>query len=94
MADWHEFGPEPRCKAGPWVFAAYHEYDSEDSQSGYTAFLFRNKDRTRFGIREFRGQIPTGRQLCHLATRVATNREFRKSLLSKDPRIEELWGGR
>src|SRR5438105_1042284 len=54
-SSWHEIEPLPLSKAyrdHPWVFAVYEEWNRPDGKP-YRAFLFRNGDRTVFGIREW-----------------------------------------
>jgi hypothetical protein len=78
----------------PWTFAAYHESgrQREDGQR-YTAFLFRNDDRTAFGVREWLGNdvLVTNAVLEKMAHRVVTEVAFRNSLLSDDPDLPLLW---
>lgn len=73
-----------------WVFAAYSEYPSKrDDNRDYKAFLFRNTERTIFGLKEFWDwQIVDYRKM---ATRVIQDNEFRKSLISGDPDLPKIW---
>ena len=52
-----------------WVFAVYYEFPSKrDDNREYSAFLFRNDERTIFGLKEFwYWQIV---DYCKMATRV------------------------
>ena len=77
-----------------WFCAIYHElpHDRDDGQY-YEAFLFRNSERTVFGIKEYLGdaQIPHGRHYRQMATRINSDAAFRDSLVSDDPTLPELW---
>ncbi len=94
---WTEIEPPRLSKTyqgHPWIFAAYRESasDRNDGQS-YTAFLFRNKERTVFGIKEWLGNDVLVRNdwLEKTAYRVITDTNFRKSLVSNDPDLPTLW---
>lgn len=81
-------------KDHPWVFAAYRESNSErDDGLSYVAFLFRDDERTTFGIKEWLGQdvIVKNDVLEKIARRVVTDAEFRRSLVSDDPDLPDLW---
>ena len=73
-----------------WVFAVYYQFPSErDDRRDYKAFLFRNDERTIFGLKEYWDwQIVDFRKL---ATRVVQDKEFRKSLISDDPDLPKVW---
>jgi hypothetical protein len=78
----------------PWVFAVYRESSSErDDGLSYIAFLFRNEERTVFGLKEWLGKDARVRNdvLEKMAHRVVTDATFRKSLLSEDPDLPLLW---
>ncbi len=76
-----------------WRFGLLMEPPSErDDGQWYTAFLFRNKERTVFGLREWLGlPLPHHRDLRQMATRVVKDEAFRKALLTGDPDVEETW---
>jgi hypothetical protein len=73
-----------------WIFAAYMEYpEGREDENYYKAFLFRNEDRTVFGIKEFyEGSIIDFRKL---AARVVQDKSFRDSLVSDDPDLPKIW---
>ena len=56
---WRVVEPEPGCEAGSWVFAASTEFDSPESQSGSTAFLFRDNFRAYLWYPEDGGTSPS-----------------------------------
>lgn len=61
-------------------------------QRRYRAFLFRDEDRTLFGIKEYWDDgIPSYEKLRVLASKVVNNSLFRKSLLSDNPDLPLLW---
>ncbi|MBN1346396.1 MAG: hypothetical protein JXQ73_27155 [Phycisphaerae bacterium] len=77
----------------PWTFAVYTEMSSD--RPDYNAFLFRDSERSIYGIREYHGdEKPHHDKLRDLATKVVTDKEFRKQLISDDPGLPELWQGR
>ena len=72
----------------------YHEWASErDDGLHYSAFLFRNSDRTVFGIREFLGKEFGPGDGIHKkwAHKVVTDQRFRDSLISSDPDLPRMW---
>jgi hypothetical protein len=81
-------------KGHSWRFAAYREssFDRDDGLR-YTAFLFRNQDRTVFGVREWLGNdvLVWNDVLAKMAHRIVIDREFRNSLVSGDPDLPQLW---
>jgi hypothetical protein len=94
VCHWWEIKPLPLSrtyKDHPWVFAIYQESNRPDGQH-YLAFLFRNQQRTVFGIREWLGKLPPLRDvLPKMAYRVVTDPEYRKELVSADPDLPEMW---
>ena len=90
---WHEIKPLSlkRQKTHNWLFATYCEFPSErEDHSWYSAFLFRNQERTIFGIREWMDLIHYD-ILRKMATRVVLDVDFRNSLISDDPRLPNMW---
>jgi hypothetical protein len=78
----------------PWVFAVYRESSSQrDDGLSYVAFLFRNEERTVFGVKEWLGKDILVRNdvLEKMAHQVVTDRAFRNSLVSNDPDLPMLW---
>jgi hypothetical protein len=77
----------------PWTFATYTEAPSERSDGLWcTAFLFRDSERSVYGIREFCGDdVPHHDKLRDMATKVVLNKDFRKRLISDDPELPEMW---
>jgi len=74
----------------PWLFAEYLEFPSErEDRHYYAAFLFRNEDRTVFGVKEYWTLPPV--DLRYLAARVVLNADFRNSLISDDPTLPKMW---
>lgn len=94
---WTELKPTRLSKAykdHPWVFAVYHESSSERNDGlNYVAFLFRNQERTIFGVKEWLGNnvIVRNDVLENLAHRVVIEAEFRRSMVSKDPDLPLMW---
>jgi hypothetical protein len=75
-----------------WRFAVYREYPSErPDKRWYSAFLFRNEDRTQFGIQEWFDELPHHQTLRRLAMRVLKELEFRNSLLSDRGDLPAWW---
>jgi hypothetical protein len=78
----------------PWVFAVYREsgFQRDDGLS-YIAFLFRNQERTVFGVKEWLGNDVLVRNyvLEKMAHQVVTDRAFRNRLVSDDPDLPLLW---
>lgn len=73
-----------------WIFAEYYEYpEHRRDEKPYRAFLFRNKDRTIFGLKEFYEERKT--DFRQLATRVVTDKNFRESLFSDDEDLPKIW---
>jgi hypothetical protein len=94
---WSEIEPTRLSKAyqdHPWVFAVYRESRRErDDGLDYTAFLFRDEERTAFGVKEWLSKDVDVQNdvLENLAHRVVTDARFRRSLLSDDPDLPLLW---
>ncbi len=75
-----------------WVFASYFELPSDRGDGlCYRAFLFRNRDRTVFGIKEWIGAKLPRVDIERLATKVVLNRELRASLISDDLDLPKMW---
>ena len=91
MGIWKEIKPRVK-RQHSWHFAYYLETPSErDDAQWYEAFLFRDEERMRFGIREFLGRTLSGRDFQKMAARVLTDAMFRQALLSDDPFLAKLW---
>jgi hypothetical protein len=94
---WTEIEPTRLSKAygdHPWAFAVYSESCSQrDDGLTYTAFLFRNNERTVFGLKEWVGENVIVRHdvLEKMAHRVVIDGVFRRSLVSDDPELPLLW---
>ncbi len=75
----------------PWMFAIYCEspYERDDGHS-YAALLFRNSDRTVFGIKEYFDGYHFD-TLHKLARLVVGETTLRNSLISDDPDLPRLW---
>ena len=90
---WYEVKPKKLAKKDrdhPWLFAKYWEFPSEREDGNYyQAFLFRNIDRTVFGLKEYWDWPKV--DLRDMATRVVLDAEFRKSLISDDPMLPKVW---
>jgi hypothetical protein len=93
MGRWCEIKPTiSRRLKHPWIFAFYYETPIErDDNLWYEAFLFRNEERTVFGLKEQVGAHPTTQNRRAMARRVITDREFRDSLVSADPDLPRMW---
>lgn len=73
-----------------WIFAEYRETpDHRTDGKSYRAFLFRNKERTTFGVKEFWKESPM--DFRQMASRVVADKEFRESLLSDDEDLRKIW---
>jgi len=71
-------------------FLTPSEFPSQREDGNYyLAFLFRNEDRTVFGVKEY-WDLHTD-DLRDLATHVVLDAEFRKSLISDDPMLPKMW---
>ena len=79
------------CKS--WKFMLYQESPSErEDEKWYCAFLFRDSDRSVFGIKEFFGDNTLHmNKYRDLAAKVLNNTLFRESLVSNDPELPQLW---
>jgi hypothetical protein len=94
---WSEIKPTRLSKAyqdHPWVFAVYRESRRErDDGQDYTAFLFRDEDRTAFGVKEWLSKDVDVKNdvLENMAHRVVTDAKFRRSLLSDDTDLPLPW---
>jgi len=95
MGTWCEIKPlSPGRSKHEWVFALYYETPSErDDNLWYEAFLFRNEERTLFGLKEQVGDGPSMHfhNYRALATHVIKDKEFRTSLISGDPGLPLMW---
>ncbi len=95
MGVWTEIKPEGKVSSREWKFASYIETPRERaSEEWYVAFLFRDEDRTQFGIREWFERTPHTPNLRKIATRVISDREFRRSLLSEREDLPKWWRNR
>jgi hypothetical protein len=94
---WTEIEPTRLSKAHkdhPWTFAVYRESSSQrDDSLKYVAFLFRNEERTIFGIKEWLGLDVMVRNdvLEKMAHRVVVDAAFRRNQVSDDPELPLLW---
>lgn len=88
-----EFSPRNLAKhlqKNDWIFAEYYETaDARKDGRPYRAFLFRNKARTVFGLKEFYEERKTDFRL--LASRVVSDEIFRESLISDDEDLRKIW---
>lgn len=83
-------GLQKKNREHDWVFAAYTEFPSErEDKCYYRVFLFRNEDRTKYGLIEYQDypQIDFRK----MATRVVEEKEFRESLMSSDVDLPKIW---
>lgn len=91
MGMWRNFKAKTRRKH-QWVFASYTELPSERADNKwYTALLFRDEERTVFGIREFIGELPHAKVMHQMAVRVISDAEFRNSLTSGRDDLRKWW---
>jgi hypothetical protein len=73
-----------------WLFAQYFEPVSErNDDREYRVFLFRNKDRTVFGYKEFWGKIDGDFRA--MASKVIANKVFRDTMVSDDEILRKIW---
>jgi len=88
-----EFQPKNLAKhlyKHEWIFAEYAEPSSQRTDGkSYRAFLFRNEDRTVFGVKEFWGQCST--DFRQMASRVVADDIYRESLISDDEDLRKIW---
>ena len=75
------------------LFALYSEGRSQRPDgTDYLALLFRDEDRTTFGIREWLGRDrPHHSDLRRMAARVVMDEAYRTSLQSDDPELPTMW---
>ncbi len=94
MPHWNDLKPlylAKQHKGHPWIFALYTEYPSDrGDQSSHYILLFRDKDRTVFGMKEI-NDMKNYKELRRLATRVVIDKTFRQSLITADPSVTKLW---
>lgn len=94
MPLWNETKPLnlSRSKKPKWTFATYIEMPSErDDGLWYTALLFRNEDRTVFGVKEHLGDELSGEDYRATARRILNDKEFRDSLISDSADLRKMW---
>ncbi|MEQ1764937.1 MAG: hypothetical protein ABL984_17550 [Pyrinomonadaceae bacterium] len=73
-----------------WVFALHREVPSQRNDGReYTVFIFRNDERTIFGLNEFYDWQRV--DFRKMATRVIQDKEYRQSLISEDPDLPKIW---
>ena len=73
-----------------WIFAQYEEPPPQrEDGKWYKVFVFRNKDRTVFGKKEFWESVSV--DFRQMATRVVTDKEFRDGLISDDEDLPKIW---
>jgi hypothetical protein len=76
----------------PWVFGKYLETPTDRADGNwYVAFVFRNKKRTAFGIKEFVDKDLHHYDYRKMADRVLKEENFRSELLSDDPDLPKIW---
>ena len=91
MGIWYDIKPKARRKH-PWVFAQYFETpDERADRLWYTVFLFRDTDRTVFGIHEIVGKLPHNKDLRHMANRAVIDDAYRESMISDRPELPKWW---
>ena len=76
------------------MFAVYRESSHErDDGLSYVAFLFRTKDRTVFGAKEWLGEnVVVGNDVLEkMAHRIVIDAKFRSSMISDDPDLPLFW---
>jgi hypothetical protein len=74
-----------------WVFMDYMEApSSRNDNRWYEALLFRNQDRTAFGIKEFDSLVHHN-VIHRIAARVIYDEAFRQELLSDHPALPKIW---
>lgn len=88
-----EFQPKNLAKhlyKHEWIFAQYNELPSQRTDGkSYRAFLFRNEDRTIFGVKEFWGESTI--DFRQMASRVVADEVFRAGLISDDEDLRKIW---
>lgn len=77
-------------KNHPWEFLVYIVYGNDHITLSYTALLFRNKTHMVFGIREWHGP-GAPYVLNKMAGHIVVDEEFRRSLITDNPRVPEMW---
>jgi hypothetical protein len=93
MPHWSEIKPYQMKRKDDhhWLFAEYVEFPWETGDGSWlSVFLFRNKERTVFGIRKWEGLIHRD-DLRKMATKIIQDAEYRKSLISDDPNVPKMW---
>jgi len=96
---WSELKPTglPRkrhVKPSEWFFALYCEAPSDRGDGQwYQAILFRNADRSIYGIKEWLGPtIPHHYSFFDkLAAKIIRDNALRQSLVSVDPDLPDMW---
>lgn len=91
MGLWTDIEPYLQRKV-IWHFADYLETPTQrEDGKWYRAFLFRDGERTEFGIKEFLSDNLDPTDFRKLADRVIKSREFRAELLSDDSDLPRMW---
>ena len=82
----------PGSPPGSSRFTGRAPSDRDDGQR-YVAFLFRNAERTVFGIREWLGNKALVRNdaLERMAHRIVTESDYRREFISDDLDLIEMW---
>ena len=88
-----EFTPKnlpKHLQKNDWIFAEYYEKpEQRTDKKSYRAFLFRSKDRTIFGVKEFFDEPSI--DFRQLASRVVTDQSFRDTLISDEDILRKMW---
>lgn len=73
-----------------WLFAIYYEFPLKRADGReYKGFIFRNDDRTVFGLKEFWDWQHV--DFRKMATKVILDKEYRESLISEDSDLPKIW---
>lgn len=97
MGWWSDIEPTRLSKAYSdhrWLFADYRERASDRADGmEYVALLFRDKERTVFGIREWLGKnlLVKHDVLERMAHRIVTDVKYRRRFVSEDPDLADMW---
>ncbi len=83
---------KPSLRGHGWVFAHYLETPSErDDGMWYMALLFRNRERTKFGVTDVLSKSFPQMDVEKVAQKILRETRTRTRLLSEDPRLPMLW---
>jgi len=91
MSHWVDIKPKGH-ESKEWIFGYFRETPSErGDEHYYSELLFRNSERTIFGIKKYENDLVHWSKIRVLAAKIIADHDFRKSLVSNDPELPKRW---